>query len=121
MYPTEYREPCSSRDVCQGGEIVEDFEHLFSSQAGNVTARWEIVALKLLKLIQLDIRDNSTMWMTAELNYPQLAASVDVDGEVMDEDYSPSPGRNCSYNTGFTAQLVAPRPAATMKSKRSGG
>ena len=62
------------------------------TQAGNVTARWDIFALKLLKLIQLVIRDDSTMWMTAELNYPQLAAGVDVDGEVMDEDYSPSPG-----------------------------
>ncbi|KAI0221940.1 hypothetical protein LSAT2_026801, partial [Lamellibrachia satsuma] len=98
--------------------IDEDFEHLFSSQAGNFTSRWEIVAPKLLKQIQLDIRDASAMRMIAELNNPQLAAGVGVDVEDMDEDYSPSQEEIAATVLVLLPSLLPPRPVATLKSRK---
>lgn len=75
-------------------QIDEDFQQLFGEQAGNFTARWEIVAPLLLNRIKLDCYDDTAVRLIAELNNPQLTgiSGIDNDEEDMDVDYSPTTG-----------------------------
>ncbi len=77
-------------------QIDEDFGLLFKEEAANFTANWDVVAPKVLDLVKKDSKDDSVCHILEELHNRSKTPGVNLQGDEMNEEYSPSEGKDRS-------------------------